>query len=269
VCFSVLAGRFLGFIVHENGIEVDPKKIEAIRRIEESTCKKDVKSLLGKINYLRQFISNLIGRVESLLPLVRLKHEADFAWEAEQWRAFERIKEYLVSPPTLRAPVAGEPFKVYVATHKKVVGVVLTHECNDKEFVIAYFSKWLLDAETRYTHIEKLCLSLYYACSKFCEYILSSHCIVTCQHDVVKCMMQKPILSGWMGKWAYSLVEYELSYEPLKAVKGQAVANFIIHHGIQPMMQIWLQCTPGGYSLTDMFVTWFATLGMWSCYPEV
>jgi hypothetical protein len=36
--------------------------------------------LLGKINYLRHFISNLVGRVESLLPLVRLKHEEEFAW---------------------------------------------------------------------------------------------------------------------------------------------------------------------------------------------
>jgi hypothetical protein len=51
--FGVSAGRFLGFIVHEKGIEVDPKKIEAIRRIHEPACKKDVQSLLGKVNYLR------------------------------------------------------------------------------------------------------------------------------------------------------------------------------------------------------------------------
>jgi hypothetical protein len=51
--FGVLAGRFLGFIMHENGIEVDPNKIEAIRRIHEPACKKDVQSLLGKVNYLR------------------------------------------------------------------------------------------------------------------------------------------------------------------------------------------------------------------------
>jgi hypothetical protein len=78
--FGVSTGRFLGFIVHENGIEVDPKKIEAIRKIKEPTCKRDVHSLLGKVNYLRRFVSNLAGRVESLLSLVRLKHEADFAW---------------------------------------------------------------------------------------------------------------------------------------------------------------------------------------------
>jgi hypothetical protein len=46
--------------------------------------KKEVQKLLGKINYLRHFISNLAVRVESLLPLVRLKHEEEFTWRAEQ-----------------------------------------------------------------------------------------------------------------------------------------------------------------------------------------
>jgi hypothetical protein len=110
---------------------------------------------------------------------------------------------------------------------------MLTQESDGNEFVVAYLSKRLLEAKTRYTHIERLCLSLYHACSKFRQYILSSHCVVACQHDVVKCMMQKPILSGRMGKWAYFLVEYELSYEPLKAVKGQVVADFIVDHGVR------------------------------------
>jgi hypothetical protein len=46
--------------------------------------KKDVQKLLGKINYLRRFISNFAGRVESLLPLVWLKHEEVFTWGVEQ-----------------------------------------------------------------------------------------------------------------------------------------------------------------------------------------
>jgi hypothetical protein len=49
--FGVSAGHFLGFVVHKNGIEIDPKKVEAIRRVPESTCK-EVQSLLGKVNYL-------------------------------------------------------------------------------------------------------------------------------------------------------------------------------------------------------------------------
>jgi hypothetical protein len=59
--FGVTSGRFLGFIVHEYGIQIDPKKIESIRKIGEPVCKKDVQKMLSKINYLRHFISILIG----------------------------------------------------------------------------------------------------------------------------------------------------------------------------------------------------------------
>jgi hypothetical protein len=46
-------------------------------------------------------------------------------------------------------------------------------------------------------------------------------------------MIQKPILDGRMGKWAYSLVEFDLLYEPLKAVKGLVVADFIVDHDMK------------------------------------
>jgi hypothetical protein len=95
---------------------------------------------------------------------------------------------------------------------------------------MAYVSRRLLDAGTWYVFVEKLCLSLYYACSKFRHYILSSYCIVACQYDVIKHMLLKPILSGRMGKWAYALVEYDLAYEPLRSMKGQVVADFIVDH---------------------------------------
>jgi hypothetical protein len=84
--FGVSAGRFLGFIIHENGIELDPKKVEPIKRVQEPMCKHDVQKLLGKINYLRRFISNLASKIASFLPLVWLKHENEFIWEKNRGR---------------------------------------------------------------------------------------------------------------------------------------------------------------------------------------
>jgi hypothetical protein len=78
--FRVSSSKLLGLVVHQHGIQIDPKKVESIEKIVEPVCKKDVQKLLGKVNYLRRFISNLVGRVELLLPLVRLKHEDEFAW---------------------------------------------------------------------------------------------------------------------------------------------------------------------------------------------
>jgi hypothetical protein len=107
---------------------------------------------------------------------------------------------------------------------------VLTQESAGREAAVAYLSRRMVDAETRYTYIGKLYHALYYACSKFRHYILSSSCTIVCKHDVIKHMMQKPILSGRLGKWAYSLVEYQLTYEPLQAMKGQVIADFIADH---------------------------------------
>jgi hypothetical protein len=104
---------------------------------------------------------------------------------------------------------------MYIVVQEWVIEVALLQEQDGKEFSVAYMSRCLFDAKTWYVFVEKLCLSLYYACSKFRHYILSSSCIVACQYDVIKHMLLKPILSGRMGKWAYALVEYDLAYEPL------------------------------------------------------
>jgi ribonuclease HI len=121
---------------------------------------------------------------------------------------------------------------MYIVAQEWIIGAVLLQEEDGKEFPVAYVSRRLLDAETRYVFMEKLYLSLYYACSKFRHYIISSSCIVACQYDVIKHMLLNPILSGRMNKWAYALVEYDLAYELLRSVKGQVVADFIVNHAV-------------------------------------
>jgi hypothetical protein len=45
-------------------------------------------------------------------------------------------------------------------------------------------------------------------------------------------MLYRPILRTRIGKWAYALIEYDLTYELLKALKGQVLDDFIVEHGI-------------------------------------
>jgi hypothetical protein len=130
----------------------------------------------------------------------------------------------------LRVPKIGETFMLYVAAQHQVVGTMLMQEDWKRQFPMAYLSRRLVDAETRYAPNEKHCLSLYFVCNKLHHYLLSSTCLVVCKHDVVKYILQKPILRGCLGKWAYAMVEYDLVYEPLHARKGQVVADFIVDH---------------------------------------
>jgi hypothetical protein len=144
----------------------------------------------------------------------------------------------LTLPPVLQAPNSGIRFKLYVADEKDVIGGVLTQETEGKEYIVAYESRRLLDAETRYTFIEKLCLSLYHTCTKLRHYLLPSTCIVACQTDIIKYMLHKPILSGRVGKWAYALVEYDLPCEPLSSMKGQIVADCIVEHRVDKQLDL-------------------------------
>jgi hypothetical protein len=85
-----------------------------------------------------------------------------------------------------------------------------------------------VDVETRYTFVGKLCLCLFYECTKLTCYLLSSPCTISCQTDVIKYILQNPIMSSGIGKWAYALIEYDLAYESLKSMKSQVVADFIV-----------------------------------------
>jgi hypothetical protein len=81
-----------------------------------------------------------------------------------------------------------------------VIEAVLMQVMEGKEHVITYLSRCLIDVETRYSFIEKLCLSLFYVCSKLRHYLLSSTCVVACQANVIRHMLQQLILSGRIRK---------------------------------------------------------------------
>ena len=76
--FGVSTGQFLGFIVHERGIEIGQKSIKAIDVAIPPTNKIELQSLLGKINFIRRFILNLSERVLPFSPLLKLKSDQEF-----------------------------------------------------------------------------------------------------------------------------------------------------------------------------------------------
>jgi hypothetical protein len=149
----------------------------------------------------------------------------------EQHEAFDLIRKYLSLAPVLKS-LQEECHSGYIAVEDKVIGVVLTQETEGNKNVVAYLIWRLVDAETRYTYIEKLCLCLFYACTKRRCYLLSSNCTISSETDVIKYMLQIPFMSGRIGKLTYALIEYDLAYESLKSMKDQFVANFIVEHRI-------------------------------------
>ena len=84
-------------MVPERGIKIGQKSMKAIDEAVPPTTKTELHSFLGKINFIRRLISNLSEKVLSFSPLLKLKNDQEFKWRDVQQKAFEEIKEYLVS----------------------------------------------------------------------------------------------------------------------------------------------------------------------------
>ncbi|CAL2230424.1 unnamed protein product [Prunus armeniaca] len=137
--FGVQARNFLGFLVHQRGIEIDKNKAKSIIEALPPQNKKELQSLLGKINFLRRFISN--------------SHQ----------QAFEEIKRYLSNPPVLSPPKIGRPLKLYVSASEVSIGSLLVQDNKEgKEQAIYYLSRTLTEVERKYSAIERLYLALYF-----------------------------------------------------------------------------------------------------------
>jgi hypothetical protein len=257
--FGVTAGQFLGFLVHEHGIEVGDKSRQAIQTMVPHSNKTELQSLIGKINYIRRFISNLSGRIEPFMPLVKLKNNEAFVWGLEQQKAFDDIKDYLASPPTLVPPQLDNPFIVYLSADAVSIGSVLIQEFEGKEWVVFYLSRRLLDAETRYSDMERLCLCLYFTCTKLRHNLLHVETRVVCKADIVKHMLSAPILKGRLGKWMYALSKFDCSINPRRQSRDR-LWQISSRKELQRRFQ-QSASYPGCYSLMDQCVILAAVLG--------
>jgi hypothetical protein len=194
--FGVSAGQFLGFLVHERGIEIGLKSQEAVRTMVPPTTNRELQQLIGKVHVVRRFISNLSGRIEPFMELVKIKANEECRWGAGQQWAFEEIKEYLSKPPVFVPPQQDRPFYVYQSVGNTSIASVVIQMHDDKERVVFYLSRRMLDAETKYLDIEKLCLCLFFTCTNFLHILLSAEIIVICKSDVIKHMLSAPVLKG-------------------------------------------------------------------------
>ncbi|XP_058185890.1 uncharacterized protein LOC131303114 [Rhododendron vialii] len=211
--FKVSAGKFLGFLVHNRGIEIDKNKAKAIIKAKSPTTKKELQKLLGSFNFLRRFISNLAGK------------------EASHQKAFDEIKGYLARALVLMPPIKNKPLKLNISATESSIGCLLAQDNEQgKEQAVYYLSRLLTPCERRYTPIEKLCLALYFAAIKLRHYMLPVVVYIMSLTDLIKYLLSRPIMRGRTGKWSLALMEFSFQYVPQKAVKGQALADFLADH---------------------------------------
>ena len=98
-------------------------------------------------------------------PIFRLlRKNQPTVWNDDCQFAFEKIKEYLLSPLVLVPPTSGRPFLIYLSVSDMALGCMLAQiDDSGKERAIYYLSKRMLEYEMGYVMIERLCLALVWA----------------------------------------------------------------------------------------------------------
>ena len=206
--FGVSAGRFLGFMVTQRGIEANPAQLKAILQSSTPSSKKEIQQLTGRLTALGRFISQFTDRQKPFFTTLRGASQAK--WDEECDRAFIAIKQYLTEHPILASPEAGDTLYLYLAASDIAVSAALFKECGDTKLRPVFFvNKSLTDAETRYTHLERAALALRIAAQKLRLYF-QAYLVVVLNDLPLRGTIHKPDLSRRMARWAMELSEYAI-----------------------------------------------------------
>ena len=139
---------FLGHILTESGIEVQPDKVEAVQNWPTPRNLTELRSFVGLCSYYRRFIA---GFADIAAPLHDLtKKHASFRWGPEQDRAFNELKQRLISAPILGMPRDEGTYYLDTDASNLGLGAVLSQEQDGHEVVLAYASRTLTRAEKNY-----------------------------------------------------------------------------------------------------------------------
>jgi hypothetical protein len=147
-------------MVSHCGIEANPTKVDAIRRMNRPTDKKDVMKLTDMMAALGRFISKL---GEKGLPFFKLLKKSDkFKWTYEADQALEELKTFLTTPLVMVAPTPKETLLLYISASTQVVNTVLVAEQPEEghqytvQRPVYYISEVLFDSKVRYSQHQKL-----------------------------------------------------------------------------------------------------------------
>jgi hypothetical protein len=158
--FSMDKVHYLGYIIDQHGVHVDPAKIQVIRDWLAPTTLTDLQSFLGLANFYHKFVLGFSHTVWALNQINRGGGKEKFAWGQSQQQTFDDLKKRLCSAPILSLPYLQHPFEIETYALDYAVGVVLTQHGH----LVAYHSETLSDIAHKYPTYEKEMYSIVKAC---------------------------------------------------------------------------------------------------------
>ena len=178
---------FMGHVISEEGLRANPNKIKAVLEIPTPTDVASVRRFIGFTNYLSKFLPRLSDALEPLRKLTL--SDVEWLWSDVHDDAVRQVKLLVSNAPVLKYFDSTESLTLQCDESDKGLGAVLLQ----KGQPIAYASRALTDAETRYAQIEKELLAVVYGLEKFHTYTYAREVTVKSDHKPLEVIFKKPL----------------------------------------------------------------------------
>ena len=147
--------KFMGHVICQDGLKPDPAKVQGIAEMPTPSSKQDVKRLLGMVNYLQKFASNLSAITAPIRDV--LKDGNQFRWDEQvQGRSFKQVKEILSAAPVLKFFDPKEEVEIQCDASDRGLGACLMQRGRP----VAYASRSMIATQVNYAQIEKEMLAI-------------------------------------------------------------------------------------------------------------
>ena len=170
--------HYLGYIVDQHGVHVDPAKIQVIYDWPTLTTLTELQIFLGLTNFYHRFVLGFSHIAWALSQVTRGGDKEKFVWGLSQQQVFDDLKKRLCSSPMLSLPYLQHPFEIETDASNYVVGVFLTQHGHPVE----YYTKTLSYVVHKYPTYEKKMYSIVQACCQWRHYILGKETIIHTDH---------------------------------------------------------------------------------------
>ena len=200
---------FLGYKVTPEGLDLEPKLMEAISKLPPPINVAEVRSFLGLVGYYRRFVKKFSDKAAPLNALLR--KEQVWKWTPECQNAFETLKGEIASRPVSAYPDFSKPFRLYTDASNLGLGAILAQRQQGKEKIICCASRTLNNAESNYSTTKKECLAIVWGVQVFRPFLIATHFEILTDHYALQWLRSMKSTSAILHRWAAALEDYRFT----------------------------------------------------------
>ena len=199
---------FLGHVISEHGVAVDPRKVAAVAEWAPPTSCTDVRRFVGLANYYRKFVLRFSALAAPLTALCSPR--ATFRWGASEEQSFAALKAALTSAPVLRVWDPARPTRLLTDASELAVSAILEQPDDTGAYhPIAFESRKLTPPERLYPpHLLEL-LAVVHALKTLRPYLLDKPFELHTDNASLMWLHQQRHLSHHQARWLNLLAEYQ------------------------------------------------------------